>query len=130
MNVTYGAGRPGGCLQAGGWGKCSCQLLVDHRGRHLPGRHHAAARTERLLAARGRPHWLRHPAICPRPRPGHLGAAVSPGQGTGAGPAQGPGDLRDSNLASARVIEKAGGVLEDVRETELGLTRRYWITPW
>jgi Acetyltransferase (GNAT) domain len=28
----------------------------------------------------------------------------------------------DSNLASARVIEKAGGVLEDVRETELGLT--------
>jgi predicted acetyltransferase len=35
----------------------------------------------------------------------------------------------DSNLASARVIEKAGGVLQDVRETELGLTRRYWITP-
>jgi predicted acetyltransferase len=35
----------------------------------------------------------------------------------------------DSNLASARVIEKTGGVLEDVRETELGLTRRYWITP-
>jgi predicted acetyltransferase len=35
----------------------------------------------------------------------------------------------DGNLASARVIEKAGGVLEDVREAELGLTRRYWITP-
>jgi predicted acetyltransferase len=34
----------------------------------------------------------------------------------------------DGNLASARVIEKAGGVLEDVRHTELGLTRRYWIT--
>jgi predicted acetyltransferase len=34
----------------------------------------------------------------------------------------------NSNLASARVIEKTGGVLEDVRETELGLTRRYWIT--
>jgi predicted acetyltransferase len=34
----------------------------------------------------------------------------------------------DTNLASARVIEKAGGVLEDVRHTELGLTRRYWIT--
>jgi predicted acetyltransferase len=33
----------------------------------------------------------------------------------------------DDNAASARVIEKAGGVLEDVRETELGLTRRYWI---
>jgi predicted acetyltransferase len=35
----------------------------------------------------------------------------------------------DSNLASARVIEKACGVLEDVRETELGLTRHYRITP-
>lgn len=34
----------------------------------------------------------------------------------------------DSNLASARVIEKAGGVLEDTRDTELGHTRRYWIT--
>jgi predicted acetyltransferase len=34
----------------------------------------------------------------------------------------------DSNPASARVIEKTGGVLEDVRETELGLTRRYWMT--
>jgi len=34
----------------------------------------------------------------------------------------------DSNLASARTIENAGGVLEDVRETELGSTRRYWIT--
>jgi predicted acetyltransferase len=33
----------------------------------------------------------------------------------------------DDNLASARTIEKAGGVLEDVRDTELGLTRRYWI---
>jgi predicted acetyltransferase len=33
----------------------------------------------------------------------------------------------DTNLASARTIEKVGGVLEDVRETELGLTRRYWI---
>ena len=33
----------------------------------------------------------------------------------------------DGNLASARVTEKAGGVLEDVRETELGLTRRYRI---
>lgn len=34
----------------------------------------------------------------------------------------------EGNLASARVIEKAGGVLEDVRDTELGRTRRYWIT--
>jgi predicted acetyltransferase len=33
----------------------------------------------------------------------------------------------DDNLASARTIEKTGGVLEDVRDTELGRTRRYWI---
>jgi predicted acetyltransferase len=34
----------------------------------------------------------------------------------------------DSNLASAGTIENCGGVLEDVRDTELGRTRRYWIT--
>ena len=33
----------------------------------------------------------------------------------------------DNNVASARTIERNGGVLDDVRETELGLTRRYWI---
>lgn len=33
----------------------------------------------------------------------------------------------DANLASARTIERNGGVLEDIRETEIGLTRRYWI---
>lgn len=33
----------------------------------------------------------------------------------------------DSNVASARTIEHHGGVLEDVRDTELGRTRRYWI---
>ncbi|WP_299959230.1 GNAT family N-acetyltransferase [uncultured Modestobacter sp.] len=33
----------------------------------------------------------------------------------------------DGNAASARVIERAGGVLEDVRDTELGRTRRYWV---
>ncbi|MEH1166818.1 GNAT family N-acetyltransferase [Micromonospora sp. CPCC 205539] len=32
------------------------------------------------------------------------------------------------NVASARTIEHHGGVLEDVRDTELGLLRRYWIT--
>ncbi|WP_433040213.1 GNAT family N-acetyltransferase [Dactylosporangium sp. CS-033363] len=31
------------------------------------------------------------------------------------------------NAASARIIESAGGVLEDVRETEIGPKRRYWI---
>ena len=34
----------------------------------------------------------------------------------------------DTNLASARTIARAGGVLEDIRVTELGLTRRYWIS--
>jgi predicted acetyltransferase len=33
----------------------------------------------------------------------------------------------DTNLASARTIENAGGVLADVLDTELGRTRRYWI---
>ena len=31
------------------------------------------------------------------------------------------------NIASAKTIERHGGVLEDVRETELGTARRYWI---
>ncbi|MFI0795971.1 GNAT family N-acetyltransferase [Micromonospora rubida] len=31
------------------------------------------------------------------------------------------------NLASARTIEHHGGELEDVRDTELGPVRRYWI---
>lgn len=34
---------------------------------------------------------------------------------------------RDDNEASARTIEGAGGLLEDRRETDLGLTRRYWV---
>jgi predicted acetyltransferase len=33
----------------------------------------------------------------------------------------------DDNVASAKAIEHNGGVLEDVRETWLGTTRRYWI---
>ncbi|MFJ9823126.1 GNAT family N-acetyltransferase [Streptomyces sp. NPDC101160] len=33
----------------------------------------------------------------------------------------------DTNIASARTIERNGGVLEDVRETEIGVKRRYWI---
>jgi predicted acetyltransferase len=32
------------------------------------------------------------------------------------------------NTASARIIEKAGGVLEDIRETAIGPKRRYWIS--
>ncbi|GIJ28548.1 hypothetical protein Vqi01_37100 [Micromonospora qiuiae] len=34
---------------------------------------------------------------------------------------------KDHNLASARVIERHGGALEDVRDTELGRIRRYWV---
>jgi len=33
----------------------------------------------------------------------------------------------DDNTASAKTIERNGGVLEDIRETWLGTTRRYWI---
>ncbi len=33
----------------------------------------------------------------------------------------------DANAASQRVIEANGGDLEDVRDTPLGRTRRYWI---
>ena len=33
----------------------------------------------------------------------------------------------EGNVASAQVIERAGGVLEDLRDTELGRTRRHWI---
>ncbi|MBM0235878.1 GNAT family N-acetyltransferase [Micromonospora sp. ATA32] len=32
-----------------------------------------------------------------------------------------------NNIASAKTIEHHGGVLEDVRDTELGAARRYWI---
>lgn len=31
------------------------------------------------------------------------------------------------NIASAKTIERIGGVLEDIRHTELGPARRYWI---
>jgi predicted acetyltransferase len=31
------------------------------------------------------------------------------------------------NLASARTIEHQGGVLDEIRDTELGVVRRYWI---
>ncbi|NUT22571.1 MAG: GNAT family N-acetyltransferase [Hamadaea sp.] len=33
----------------------------------------------------------------------------------------------DANVGSARTIERNGGVLEDVRDTALGRTRRYWV---
>ncbi|MEW1584978.1 GNAT family N-acetyltransferase [Micromonospora vinacea] len=32
------------------------------------------------------------------------------------------------NTASARTIERQGGVLEEIRDTELGPARRYWVT--
>ncbi|MCT4357600.1 GNAT family N-acetyltransferase [Streptomyces sp. Je 1-79] len=33
----------------------------------------------------------------------------------------------EGNVASARTIERNGGVLEDTRDTEIGRKRRYWI---
>jgi predicted acetyltransferase len=33
------------------------------------------------------------------------------------------------NIASAKTIERHGGILEDVRDTEHGFMRRYWIKP-
>lgn len=34
----------------------------------------------------------------------------------------------NDNVASARTIERLGGVLDEVRDTEHGVVRRYWIT--
>ena len=34
---------------------------------------------------------------------------------------------RDDNVASGRVIEHNGGLLENVRDTESGRIRRYWV---
>lgn len=34
----------------------------------------------------------------------------------------------NDNIGSARSIERNGGVLEDVRTTDAGIKRRYWIT--
>ena len=34
---------------------------------------------------------------------------------------------QEGNVASARVIERAGGVLEDVRDDGAGRVRRYWV---
>ncbi|MGW2233417.1 GNAT family N-acetyltransferase [Streptomyces sp. NPDC001759] len=33
----------------------------------------------------------------------------------------------DDNVGSARSIERNGGILEDVRTTDVGIKRRYWI---
>jgi predicted acetyltransferase len=33
------------------------------------------------------------------------------------------------NVASAKTIERCGGVLEDIQHTERGPLRRYWISP-
>lgn len=89
---------------------------------------------------------VRH-ALTPslRQRGGHIGYGVRPGYwGNGIGTRMlGMGldwirvnlptldktlvTCRDDNCASARVIEKNGGVLEDVIVVEGQRTRRYWI---
>ncbi|MEU3457730.1 GNAT family N-acetyltransferase [Micromonospora sp. NPDC006766] len=54
-----------------------------------------------------------------------LGAALAEAARRGIDPVLVTCD--DDNTASARTIERHGGVLEDVRDTELGRSRRYWI---
>ncbi|MFD3903815.1 GNAT family N-acetyltransferase [Streptomyces sp. CB04723] len=55
-----------------------------------------------------------------------LGAVLSEARAMGLERALATCD--DDNVASARSIESNGGVLEDVRTTEVGRKRRYWIT--
>jgi len=66
----------------------------------------------------------------PRPAAGrrHLGAAVGAARASALGLEKVLVTCDDANLASAQVIMKADGVLEDVRPGGLRLTRRYWIT--
>ncbi|MFR9774923.1 hypothetical protein ACL02O_02560 [Micromonospora sp. MS34] len=54
-----------------------------------------------------------------------LGAALAEAARRGIDPVLATCD--DRNTASARTIERHGGALEDVRDTELGRIRRYWI---
>ncbi|MFG3303502.1 GNAT family N-acetyltransferase [Micromonospora chersina] len=54
-----------------------------------------------------------------------LGAALAEAARRGIDPVLVTCD--DGNAASARTIERHGGVLDDVRDTELGRLRRYWI---
>ncbi|MCP3782335.1 GNAT family N-acetyltransferase [Micromonospora sp. A3M-1-15] len=54
-----------------------------------------------------------------------LGAALAEAARRGIDPVLVTCD--DGNTASARTIERHGGVLDDVRDTELGRLRRYWI---
>ncbi|WP_422741084.1 GNAT family N-acetyltransferase [Micromonospora sp. WMMD754] len=54
-----------------------------------------------------------------------LGAALAEAARRGIDPVLVTCDVE--NTASARTIERHGGVLEDVRDTELGRLRRYWI---
>ncbi|WP_305785330.1 GNAT family N-acetyltransferase [Symbioplanes lichenis] len=87
-------------------------------------------------------HHLDHPLLLDAG--GHIGYSVRPGyRGRGIatwalaavlGRARARGLDRvlltcsPENSASARIIERAGGVLEDVRDTAVGRKRRYWIT--
>lgn len=86
-------------------------------------------------------HGIDHPLL--REAGGHIGYSVRPGyRGRGIASwalgetlarARSMGMDRvlltcsPENAASAHMIEKAGGVLEDIRETTIGPKRRYWI---
>ena len=86
---------------------------------------------------------LRHPTNGAVPQHGHIGYGIRP-SARGRGVATWALDevlsraaataldrvlicCEAGNVASASVIERVGGRLEDIRDTELGRTRRYWV---
>ncbi|MET9918965.1 GNAT family N-acetyltransferase [Streptomyces sp. NPDC059605] len=87
---------------------------------------------------------LRHGSDGSVPRFGHIGYGIRPsarrrglatwalGRMLDEARALGPDRLlivcAADNLASARTVERHGGVLEGVRDTEHGPARHYWIT--
>lgn len=125
--LACSAGRRGGSGLVATWAR-DLRLPVDRRAGPGPGRHRLASRTHRV----------------PAPSRACIGYGVRPSarrQGCrelGAEP-----DLEHArqlglhrvllvcaadNIASARTIERQGGALGDIRTTDLGPARRYWIT--
>ena len=68
-------------------------------------------------------------------RPSARGEGWRPGRSAGCPPRRGRFGLdrvllvcEAGNVASSRTIERCGGVLEGILDTDLGPARRYWIT--
>ena len=104
-------------------GHVPATFLLGRRRRrpgHLPRLDLGAARADAVPPRGRRPHRLLGAARCPPPGCRHRGAAARPPPRSGLGidPALLTCDV--DNVASARVIEANGGVLEDVR----GVTKR------